>query len=248
VIDEISIIIPTLNEANYLPRLLESIAKQTFAGRLQVIVVDGHSKDKTVALARAFTVSVQDLLVIEAERGVGHQRNVGARGAKYGYLLFLDADVVLPPRLLEQLVAKVCVTGPFVAGVMHLSEDMNLGDRGFLVLAYMLILVSWIARLPVSTGDFLLTTQENHQQVGGFVEGAILGEDTDYGLRSVKAGAKYRFYLWPKVIGSDRRARKMGRMRLLLLWSKGFLHVLKHGPIFPGQGFEYPFGDYDSHE
>lgn len=247
-IDEISIIIPALNEANYLPRLLKSIAGQTYTGRLQVIVVDGESKDKTAELAGTFSDRIADLLVIQAQQGVGHQRNVGAQRAKYRYLLFLDADIVLPAHVLEELAGKVRVKGPFVAGVMHTSDDSNLADRATLLLAYLLIFVSWMANVPVSTGAFLLTTRDNHNNVMGFVEGAILGEDTDYGLRSVKAGAKYRFYLWPKVIGSDRRVRRMGRIPLLMLWSKAFLHVLKHGPIFPGQGYEYPFGHYDSPE
>lgn len=246
-IDEISIVIPALNEAEYLPRLLDSLAKQSYKGKIQVIVVDGQSVDKTIEVAKSFDMHFQDLLIIEAQRGIGHQRNVGAARAKYRYLLFLDADVVLPPKLLEHLALKIRVSGPFVAGVMHTSKDMNLPDRAIVAFAHLLIFASWVMQVPATVGDFILTTRENHQNVKGFVEGAILGEDIDYGLRSVKAGAKYRFYFWPKVIASDRRARKMGRMRLLFLWSRGFLHVLRHGPIFPGDGFEYPYGHYESH-
>lgn len=245
-IDELSIIIPTLNEASYLPQLLESIAKQTYTGKVQVIVVDGHSNDQTVALARSFEGRLRDLLVLQATRGTGTQRNIGAERAKHRYLLFLDADVVLPPRLLEQLTAKLRVEGPFVAGVMHTAVGMDLVDRLFMAVAYTLIFVSWIGRSPATVGDFILTTRENHRTVKGFAEGAILGEDIDYGLRSLKAGAKNRFYFWPQVIASDRRVREMGRLRLLMLWSKGFLHVKRHGPIYPGEGFEYPFGHYDA--
>jgi glycosyltransferase involved in cell wall biosynthesis len=114
-IDEISII-PTLNEAEYLPQLLDSIAEQTYGGKLQVIVVDGRSRDKTAEVARSYSGQLPDLVVLETNRGVGHQRNIGAEQAKYAYLLFIDADVVLPPRLLEQLTRKVRVNGPFVAG------------------------------------------------------------------------------------------------------------------------------------
>lgn len=220
--------------------------KQTYAGELQVIVVDGQSTDKTVELARSFTARLQDLLVFETVRGIGHQRNAGAQRAKHAYLLFLDADVFLPPRLLEKLASKVRVKGPFVAGVMHSAENMDFADRIFIGLAYVFVFASWIAGSPATVGDFILTTQENHRSVKGFVEGAMLGEDIDYGLRSIKAGAKNKFYFHPQVIASDRRVRQMGRTRLLLLWSKGYRHVLKHGPIFPGQGYEYPYGHYDS--
>jgi glycosyltransferase involved in cell wall biosynthesis len=123
VINELSIVIPALNETGYLPQLLDSIGKQTFTGKLQVIVVDGHSADKTVAVARSFAPRIKDLEVLESERGIGHQRNVGAMQAKYGYLLFIDADVVLPPQVLEQLSSKIPATGPFVAGIMHTAKN-----------------------------------------------------------------------------------------------------------------------------
>lgn len=247
-VDELSIIIPVLNEAKYLPRLLNAIAKQTYKGRLQVIVVDGHSEDKTVEVAESFKSRIGDLLILKANRNAGHQRNVGADKAKYKYLLFLDADVILPANLIEQLAGKIHDEGPFIAGVMHTSEDMNWFDRLFIVLAHFLIFVSWVSGTPATVGDFILTTKENHRRINGFVEGAILGEDTDYGLRSIKAGAKNRFYFEPRIIASARRVREMGRWRLLWLWSRAFLHVLRHGPIFPDQGYEYPFGHYDSHD
>jgi len=48
---EISIIIPTLNEELYLPLLFKSIQKQSFK-EYEVIVADGHSRDKTAAYNR----------------------------------------------------------------------------------------------------------------------------------------------------------------------------------------------------
>jgi glycosyltransferase involved in cell wall biosynthesis len=246
-IDEISIVIPTLNEANYLPRLLESIIQQTYIGRMQVIIVDGHSADKTVELARSFADRIPDLLVCTAKRNAGHQRNIGAQHAKYKYLLFLDADIVLSPNVLKDLTSKVRCKGPFIVTVMHTLQSMNIIDRLFYVaFAYVFISCTLMARIKPVIGDFIFTTLENHKRIGGFIEGAIIGEDSDYGFRSVKAGAKYHFYYRPMVIASARRARLTGRTRLLLLWIPAFFHVRKHGPIFPGEGYDYPFGHYDS--
>jgi glycosyltransferase involved in cell wall biosynthesis len=243
---ELSIIIPTLNEEQYLPRLLESIATQSYTGKLQIIVVDGHSEDNTLQCARSFADKIVDLRVITAKRGIGHQKNVGAARAKNEFLLFIDADVILPPLALEQLARKTRPEASFVATVMHTSEDVTLADRVFLSLVYVLLFVAWIGRVPVTNGDFMLTTKTNHRRISGFVEGALLGEDTDYGVRSVRAGAKYHFYFKPAIIGSPRRIRDMGRLRLLVLWSRVFLHVRKHGPVFPGSGIEYPFGHYNN--
>jgi glycosyltransferase involved in cell wall biosynthesis len=246
VINELSIIIPTLNEEHYLPNLLTSIANQTYAGKLQVIVVDGNSSDRTCEVAQSFSDRIQVLSVLTSEADIGRQRNVGAKQAKYRYLLFVDADVVLPLRVLEQLSRRVREGGPFVCGLMHTARDMDLADRAFMSFAYLFVFLSWVAKSPATIGDFILTTRENHRKINGFFEGALLGEDIDYGLRSLKAGAKNLFYFSPQVVASDRRVRQLGRFQLLRLWSKGYRHVLKHGPILPGQGFEYPFGHYGS--
>ncbi len=110
---------------------------------------------------------------------------------------------------------------PFVAAVTHFAPSMSLVDFGLLALIYMLFLISWLARTPVTNGDFILTTRETHLRINGFKEGAILGEDTDYGLRAVRAGARYRFYLKPYIIASDRRVREMGRIKLIFIMVKG---------------------------
>lgn len=243
-IDELSIVIPALNEAGYLPELLQSISQQTYTGKLQVIVVDGNSTDNTAGIARGFAGQLPDLLVLQTKSDIGHQRNMGAAQAKYGYLLFLDADVILPSDLLQRLTAKVHVTEPFIIGTMHTTAHLNAVDRLFLVGVYVLLFITWVARVPAINGDFIFTTRKQHQRIHGFVEGALLGEDSDYAIRSVKAGATYRYLLNPKVIASDRRVRLMGRTKLFWLWTRGYLRVMKHGPIFPGEGFEYPFGHY----
>lgn len=243
-IHELSIIIPTLNEAGYLPRLLNSIAEQTYIGKLQVIVVDGYSVDKTSEIAKSFGNRIADLLVLRAKRNIGHQRNFGAQNAKYHYLLFLDADVILPPDLIQEIARKVRLPEPFIVGTMHTTSHMNLIDRFFLLFIYLLLFCSWAAKVPAINGDFTLTTAANHKAIKGFVEGALLGEDIDYAIRSVKSGAKYKYFLRPTIIASDRRVRDMGRWRLLLLWTRGYLRVIKHGPIFPNEGFRYQFGHY----
>ena len=244
-INELSIIIPTLNEEHYVPNLLASISDQTFRGKVQVIVVDGNSSDKTRERAKSFASRLPDLLVLKTPADIGLQRNIGADNAKYEYLLFVDADVVLPRHVLQMLLGKVHEKGAFVCGVMHTAKDMDLADRVFMGVAYLFVFLSWLARSPATVGDFILTTRENHRKINGFFEGALLGEDIDYGLRSLKAGAKNLFYFRPQVVASDRRLRQLGRFRLLMLWSKGYWHVVKHGPILPGEGFDYPFGHYE---
>ncbi len=74
---KLSIVIPALNEEKFLPNLLTSLTKQTRMD-FEVVVVDGSSKDNTVALARSFGPKLPKLQVCVSERaGLPLQRNMG---------------------------------------------------------------------------------------------------------------------------------------------------------------------------
>jgi glycosyltransferase involved in cell wall biosynthesis len=241
--DELSIIIPTLNEQRYIPNLLESLTNQQFPGKLQVIVVDGQSNDATKQRVAEFKGKLSDLEFISTNPDVGHQRNVGASKAKYRYLLFLDADVILPNDCLPKLSKIIGEKENFTTAILHYNQTMSVLDYGALVLIYLLFFVAWLVRMPVTNGDFILTTKAVHERIDGFREGAILGEDTDYGFRAIRSGARYRFIFATHIIGSDRRMKQTGRLKLILLWARVFLRVKKHGPTY--SGVEYPFGHYN---
>jgi rSAM/selenodomain-associated transferase 2 len=83
---DLSVVIPTLNEAAALPALLDDLRRQQGVA-LQIVVADGGSTDGTGALAAAAGASV-----VTAPRGRGAQMNAGARAARAPHLLFLHAD------------------------------------------------------------------------------------------------------------------------------------------------------------
>jgi len=92
---KISIIIPTLNEEKYLPKLLESIKKQDFKD-YEVIVADAGSTDNTKKIAKKFKARV-------VKGGMpGPGRNRGAEAAKGELLFFFDSDVKLPKGFLKK--------------------------------------------------------------------------------------------------------------------------------------------------
>lgn len=95
-----SIIIPTLNEAKYLPHLLTNLTNQTFPD-FEIIIVDGKSTDKTVALAQAFQTKLKLKIITSPTRHVCVQRNLGAQHASADVLIFSDADNSLPPYFLQ---------------------------------------------------------------------------------------------------------------------------------------------------
>lgn len=242
-VNELSIIIPTLNEESYLPKLLQSILKQKFSGKLQIIVVDGQSEDTTIKVVKSFENSFEDLSVVQTTRGISHQRNVGVEHAKYHYLLFIDADIVLAKNFLEKLVKKVKKKDNFIYSFFLWGSEIDILDFFLLIFIYLVFLP--IALSQKSTpGGLMLTTKKMHKQVGGFREEIRLAEDLDYGERVTKSGASYRFFLTPFAFHSARRIRKMGRIQFFLLYFKAYLYTRKHGLAALPEKFDYPFGEY----
>jgi glycosyltransferase involved in cell wall biosynthesis len=241
-INELSVIIPTLNEEHYLPRLLNSIVSQSFEGDLEIIVVDGGSKDKTVALANGFKKKIKQLTAITTAKGISHQRNIGAQKAKHKYLMFLDADTYLPKNFLSRITKRLNPTENFVALPLILPIDGNLIDLFYVFLAYVVIFILSFFK-PTLGGMCFITNKENHEKIHGFNEKAIYAEDIDYGFRSVKAHAKYQLYLDIYLYASIRRRKQIGRTKLCLIWFKWYLDTIK-GVITDASKYKYAFGNH----
>ena len=86
---KISIIIPTINEANNLPLLLSDLSIIQKVG--EIIIVDCGSKDKTIDVANIYGAKVYK----SKERNRGLQLDLGAKNSKGEWLIFLHADTRL---------------------------------------------------------------------------------------------------------------------------------------------------------
>jgi len=85
----ISIIIPTINEANNLPLLLSDLSSIQKEG--EIIIVDCGSEDKTIDIANIYGAKVYK----SKERNRGLQLDMGAKNSKGDWLIFLHADTRL---------------------------------------------------------------------------------------------------------------------------------------------------------
>ncbi len=104
----LSVIIPAFNEARLIERCLQSVSESVAATRTpgftsDVIVVDNNSTDTTAELARQAGAQV----VFEPINQIGRARNAGAAHATGDWLLFLDADSLLSPGLLAEILQLV---------------------------------------------------------------------------------------------------------------------------------------------
>ena len=100
IVPSVSIIITTKNEEKHIENLLRSITSQTYKN-IEIILVDNYSTDRTREIAKKYT---NKIYLKGPERSA--QRNYGAQKAKGKYLLFLDADMILSPTVIEECVQK----------------------------------------------------------------------------------------------------------------------------------------------
>jgi rSAM/selenodomain-associated transferase 2 len=197
----ISVIIPTLNEADNLTATLAPL--RDIAG-LEIIVADGGSSDSTVTIAAA------GARVISARPGRGCQQNVGAAAATGEILLFLHADTLLPTGFAQML--RACLGQQNVAaGAFSLAIDRPGAALNFI--AAMANHRAKLLQLPY--GDqALFMTREIFRKSGGFPEIAIM---EDFALVS-KLRKLGRIKILPAtVVTSGRRWRELGIFRATVL-------------------------------
>ena len=96
---KVSVIVPAFNEEKFLSATLESVREQTYKN-LELIVKDGLSKDKTVAVAERYA----DKVISKKDISAGDARNQGAAYAEGDILVFVDADTLLASDAIERIV------------------------------------------------------------------------------------------------------------------------------------------------
>ncbi len=116
----LSIIVPVHNGSSYLDRCLEAIRKSEFPG-YECIVVDDGSTDDTRAIAESYGVTLVSLPY--GPHGPAYARNAGAQAATQDILFFVDADVLIRPDTLGQIV-ETFQTDPDLAALFG-SYDEN---------------------------------------------------------------------------------------------------------------------------
>ena len=174
-----SIIIPTYNEEEYLPILLDSIKEQDFDD-YEIIVADANSTDKTREIAKDYGCIVVD----GGLPAVG--RNSGARVAKGDLLLFLDSDLQLTDEYLRNVIYEFRVEKLGIAITQMKPMSNKVEDKLFHDFAnYFMISVENIK--PHGAGCYgIIAKRSLHEECGGFDESLTFGEDTDYIERLAK--------------------------------------------------------------
>ncbi|MFA7169501.1 MAG: glycosyltransferase [Candidatus Paceibacterota bacterium] len=232
----LSIIIPTKNEEKYLPKLLESIRRQSF-GDYEIIVADNNSQDRTREIAREFGAT----MVQGGLPGAG--RNHGAAEANGDIILFLDADTELVDIDFLKNGLKEFEEKKLSMGVPIAITEGNFLDKLFFRYWNYFVASSQFVK-PLAGGWCIFVKKELHQKLNGFNEKLMLGEDSDYAQRGVKFG-KFRFMLDLKIKVSSRRLKKEGYLKVALQDIGHGFYLLTHGKMDEKNIVGYEFDIYD---
>jgi glycosyltransferase involved in cell wall biosynthesis len=153
-VPRVSVVTPCFNAERYLTQTVQSVCRQTLAD-WQLVVVDDASTDGSSSIADRLAASDRRVSAVHLEHnaGVAAARRIGAELATGEYLLFLDADDVLEPTMLEQTVSELD-RRPGLAAVYtghgYIGPDgEDLGpERGHWPWARCVATRFWVRRLP----------------------------------------------------------------------------------------------------
>jgi glycosyltransferase involved in cell wall biosynthesis len=99
----VSVVLPTYNQADYLPQALKSVLNQTWQDRELIVVNDG-STDDTPDILRAYQERHAFTVIHQENRKLPRALNAGFRRARGEYLTWTSSDNIMLPRMLEVLV------------------------------------------------------------------------------------------------------------------------------------------------
>lgn len=208
---EVAIVIPTLNEERFISRCLNSIIKQTYEfEKMDVMIIDGGSKDNTKDIVAKYQKSHQNIRFIENTKKIQSVAfNIGIKNSTAPYIIRLDAHAEYDSKYIY-----LCIE--------NLKQDEKRGNVGgrWNILPFNHSLWAQAnailnhSRFGIGGAAFRVSNEAHNtdsvpfgafprkiiEEIGGMREDLPRGEDNEYNSRIRKAG--YKIFFDPNIISS----------------------------------------------
>lgn len=208
---EVAIIIPTLNEERFISRCLNSIIKQTYEfEKMDVMIIDGGSNDKTKDIVAEYQKSHQNIRFIENKKKIQSVAfNIGFKKSTAPYIIRLDAHAEYDSKYIS-----LCIE--------NLKQDEKRGNVGGRCNILPFNQSLWAqtnailnhSRFGIGGAAFRVSNEAHNtdsvpfgafprkiiEKIGGMREDLPRGEDNEYNSRIRKAG--YKIFFDPNIISS----------------------------------------------
>lgn len=198
-----SIIIPAYNEETLLARtithLQEAMATVSLTG--EIIVCDNNSTDRTAEIAE----KAGAIVVFEGINQISRARNSGAKVAKGRYLIFVDADTLVPAALLQKALENL-ESGKCCGGGANITEEAKIPVPARAVVGCWNILSRTFG---LAAGCFVYARCDDFEACGGFSEKVYATEEVWFSMALKRKARKhkrtFRIITKPKVVTSGRK-------------------------------------------
>ncbi len=217
-----SIIIPTLNEGLFLPKLLNQLNDKSLRSKFnfEIIISDGGSIDNTLDIAKKYA----DKIITKDEvsiQNIAEGRNIGAASATGDILIFLNGDVLLKDAFeFFDYLENNFIPSKYLAFTCYVwiyPEESKFIDRFFhTIYNTYFFLLNYIG-VGMGRGECQVIRREIFEEIGGYNNDCAAGEDFELYKRIRKLG-KILFSKKIFVFESPRRFRKLGYLSVSLSW------------------------------
>lgn len=237
-----SVIIPTLNEEKTIHQILDALKDQVDRD-FEVIISDSFSKDQTKKIAQGYQEKVPGFWFVEHKsKNVGMARNYGASLAKGNFLIFFDADVAFEPEFTKKIKELIILHNLDTLTVWNRPKEK--GWKGKFILTLLNIVMVIFQKIkPSANGPCIIIKKTLFNQIKGFDETIVFGEDFDLIQKAFRIKAKFAVFRKPLLYVSARRFEKEGIFFSLYKSIKAILYQLFFGPIRKPI-FEYKMGGH----
>jgi biofilm PGA synthesis N-glycosyltransferase PgaC len=231
----VTVVIAARNEAERIQETIAYVAGQDYAGPIEVLVVDNGSTDGTRTVAEAFGAATGQPVrcISEPRPGKSHALNTGLAAVGTELVITLDADTLLHPRAVRQLVARLLSAPPDVQAVAGSVLVRNSRDTlwtrmqewdYFLGIASVKRMQGLYQGTLVAQGAFSLYRTQAVSAAGGWPD--AIGEDIVLTWQLMRNGA--RVYYEPSAVAfTAAPARLVQLARQRARWARGMIEGLR---------------------